>query len=88
MLNTIITTPRINEVTGTIFPMEEHHAELISLAAKMTERGSLLFPMELITAKVEECKTFKEIQELELKMRKNRKLETLGSKARIWDRLI
>lgn len=87
MLNTI-TTPRINEVTGTIFPIEDHHAELISLAAKMTERGSELFPMELINEKVKCCKTFKEIQELELKMRKNRKLETLGSKARIWDRLI
>lgn len=88
MLNTITTTPHINETTGTIFPIEDHHKELISLAAKMSERGSLLFPVELITTKVKECKTFKEIQELELKMRKNRKLETLGSKARIWDRMI
>lgn len=88
MLNTITTAPRFNETTGSWFPIEDHHAEVITLAAKMTERGSLLFPVELITEKAKECKTFREVQELELKMRKNRKLETLGSKARIWDRLI
>ncbi len=77
-----------NETTMSYFPMEDHRAEVLRWTINMTEQGSNLFPQELVEAELAKCETFPMIQQLELNMKKNLKLEKLGSKARIWNNMI
>lgn len=77
-----------NETTMSHFPIEDHRAEVLRWTINMTEQGSNLFPQELVEQVLATCTTFPMIQQLELNMKKNLKLEKLGSKARVWDNMI
>lgn len=88
MLNLNQPAASFNEVTKSYFPIENHREEVLNWTIKMTEKGSELFPRELVEAELAKCDTFPMIQQLELNMKKNLKLEKVGSKKRIWEKMI
>ena len=88
MLNLNQPAVTFNEVTKSYFPIEEHREEILNWSINATNRGSELFPRELVEAELAKCDTFPMIQQLELNMKKNLKLEKVGSKARIWEKMI
>ena len=88
MLNLNQPSVSFNEATMSHFPIESHREEVLNWTIKATERGSALFPQELVEAELAKCDTFPMIQQLELNMKKNLKLEKLGSKQRIWEKMI